>query len=118
MQYEKMNPEVKADWLTALRSGEYPQDRYYLGFKGKYCCLGVLSELAHKAGVVSREDDPYVGFQYGKAQESCTLPGEVAEWAKVSEGTEAHSPQSVLMGMNDRQGRSFIEIADWIEENL
>lgn len=44
-----MNPEVKALWLNALRSGEYQQGTGKLkqtyGGDQRYCCLGVLCDL-------------------------------------------------------------------------
>lgn len=47
-----MNPEVKAQWLSALRSGEWPQGRDELNDgEGRYCCLGVLCEMAKDQGV-------------------------------------------------------------------
>ncbi len=53
----KMNPEVKARWVAALRGGEYTQDKYTQGkssLRNKYdelCCLGVLCDLAGKDGL-------------------------------------------------------------------
>ena len=50
-----MNPEWKAKWLTALRSGEYKQCQGRLrhtDFNGEhsYCCLGVLGHLMNPKG--------------------------------------------------------------------
>lgn len=50
-----LKPEIKAQWLTALRSGEYAQGQGKLttiGQEGRRdCCLGVLCDLAVKAGL-------------------------------------------------------------------
>jgi hypothetical protein len=53
-----MNSEKKTKWVEALRSGEYEQGASFLvqqpaSAKGKprYCCLGVLCDLAIKDGV-------------------------------------------------------------------
>ena len=53
-----VNREVIEEWATALESGEYPQTRGALRRVRPYgdqpagfCCLGVLTELAVKAGV-------------------------------------------------------------------
>jgi len=51
----RMNPEVKAQWIEALESGEYTQGRGALTKVGpdgsrSHCCLGVLTDLAVKAG--------------------------------------------------------------------
>lgn len=40
----KMNPEIKAKWVAALRSGDYEQGRGYL-HRGGFCCLGVACDL-------------------------------------------------------------------------
>ena len=50
-----MNKEVKQQWVAALRSGEYKQGknalrRQYEGEDAEFCCLGVLCDLAVKAG--------------------------------------------------------------------
>ena len=39
----KFPVDIKEKWLTALRSGEYKQGKYYLKNDNNcYCCLGVL----------------------------------------------------------------------------
>jgi hypothetical protein len=38
-----MNPELKAKWIAALRSGKYTQLRgRYCGGENEYCALGLL----------------------------------------------------------------------------
>jgi hypothetical protein len=40
-------PEVlKKKWVSALRSGDYEQGRGFLHDGGRFCCLGVLVEVA------------------------------------------------------------------------
>jgi hypothetical protein len=41
----KLPLEVKEKWLTALRSGEYEQTTQSLKNDGRYCCLGVLTDI-------------------------------------------------------------------------
>lgn len=53
---DKMKPEIKELWLEALRGGEYKQGRSHLNSGGKFCCLGVLTDLAIKSGVVEVEE--------------------------------------------------------------
>lgn len=38
----------RADWITALRSGEYEQGTDLLNYQGKYCCLGVACDVLSK----------------------------------------------------------------------
>ena len=58
-----MNPQIKQQWLAALKSGEYHQGRKFLRYQKDYndtyqcyCCLGVLCDLAVKAGVTTWEE--------------------------------------------------------------
>jgi hypothetical protein len=56
-----MNPEVKAKWVAALRSGQYTQGTCFLKRDvivmgttdqvTKFCCLGVLCDIAAQSGV-------------------------------------------------------------------
>lgn len=52
--YEKMDPEIKARWVEALRSGVFTQGQSRLrddtGDEVKHCCLGVLCALAQAEG--------------------------------------------------------------------
>lgn len=117
-----MNPEVKVEWIRRLRSGEYPQARGALNrVKGNdvgFCCLGVLSEVAVDAGVAIREFDEYpnmavyVDLQNGDSSAFGATTG-IQEWAGlVVEDVDK------LISLNDGQGESFAEIADYVEGNL
>jgi hypothetical protein len=59
----KLDPEVKAKWVAALRSGDYRQGRGALATRlpdgVEYCCLGVLMEIAAEAGVTDRQESGY-----------------------------------------------------------
>jgi hypothetical protein len=126
-----MNPDVKAKWLAALRSGRFKQAtgalRRNLTVDGRnlpvdyaYCCLGVLCEIAVKEGVIPPADPE--GFY---DEESMTLPIRVREWAGIN-GYNPSIPYrrdpdgkaiSSLAEANDK-GYSFNQIADLIEEHL
>ena len=41
-----MTPEFKAQWVAALRSGEYEQARDAMRIGDSFCCLGVAAQLA------------------------------------------------------------------------
>jgi hypothetical protein len=113
-----MNPEVKAEWVKALRSGEYKQTKNLLHkVGGGFCCLGVLCELAVKAGVIpaasrDKDDDPSAWFYEG--EESVT-PGRVDRWAGIT-GADSGTVDG-LVAANDG-GIKFPAIADMIEERL
>lgn len=67
-----METELREAWVEALLGGEYLQGIGYLNCNGKYCCLGVLCEVAASKGYpVQRHDvdvDPLTGLaatEYG-----------------------------------------------------
>lgn len=128
-----MNPKVKAKWLAALRSGEYKQGTGVLrtDYTGedKFCCLGVLCDLAVQEGVTTLTRTN--GGVYSYAQDggglgvTGTLPKVVREWAEVTTDNPLVKWKSgnryahySLTQLNDREGLSFDEIADVIEDSL
>lgn len=116
----KMNPEVKEKWLEALRSGEYKQGRTMLK-QGqspdnlKYCCIGVLCELAAKDGVIDNSVKSSFDPIYSFNEKECLIPDEVARWAGLK--TLRTTSGSTLYQLNDF-GKSFSDISDVIEEDF
>lgn len=116
-------------WVEALESGKYRQGRGYLNREGRFCCLGVLCELAADEGVVDRVtrvglDGNYVN--YGGC--SAVLPDEVISWAGLASpnppvryqdtyGGDSFLRVSDLVFENDGNGRTFWEIANLIRTN-
>ena len=104
----KMDPKAKKKWLKALRSGDYCQTQGTLVDETGYCCLGVLAEVCglKKDWTVDKHDTwRYKGFPGGWGS-SC--------WFGVD--TDAHAE---CVDMNDSgAGKSFKQIANWVEENL
>lgn len=119
-----MNSEVKAEWLSALRSGEYEQGNGALNRDGKYCCLGVLCDLAVKAGEVTSAAEAHTTFYDG--HDSLPSP-KVAEWAGLDRiNPTVKMPDGCLADLaslndsgHDMSGPfSFSEIADLVEAQL
>lgn len=120
-----MNPEIKADWLTALRSGAYKQGRGFLKYSAgdgaRYCCLGVLCELAAKAGIIEGSEDDGDDVHRFQGQTSY-LPSEVAQWAdihyqgKIYRDSEGRVKVD-LADLNDYK-MDFYDIAEVIEEEF
>jgi hypothetical protein len=117
-----MDAAVRADWLAALRGGEYEQGKMFLRTPdGKFCCLGVLCDLAEKAGIVEACWSDGV-WTYGG--ESKGLPFEVMEWAGLDSWAPCAADGYYLADHNDGapcvgdHASSFAEIADMIEEAL
>ena len=121
-----MNKTLIKRWVRALRSGDYIQGKGYLctsnansNANTKYCCLGVLAdvaldaywELAHTdsksiwALNMGQVDDDGIGCRDG------LLPGKALQALGLSHDAQCH-----LARCNDR-GDSFDKIADWIEAN-
>lgn len=134
----KMDPEVKAEWVAALRSGEYQQATGKLTDGGGYCCLGVLCELAAARGVVTIEVHPgyktYDGASHTlptaahtwaglrDANPTVPVPDEIA--ARIDEGDLLWHEGIPLAAFNDGNVAygvgplAFNAIADIIEEQL
>jgi hypothetical protein len=118
-----VNREVIAAWVAALRSGRYRQGRG--GLRGqdvdgpRYCCLGVLCELAVDAGIVHRDgnlygvrrdgDGGYVQFQ------GAFLPSSVVGWAGLPGGDPYVVADDRASKLNDVERWSFDRIADALE---
>ena len=147
-----MKKEVAELWTEALRSGQFEQATSALtrvddvsGEVMGHCCLGVLCEIAIKAGVsVRREAKSHVEYVDDDTDEQYTvhdnitfddrddlLPQSVKDWAGMStndgsvenrfpdgsaEEEEMDSELSdSLAGLND-SGKSFLSIANLIEK--
>lgn len=91
----KMDAAIKMGWVQALRSGEYQQTRCRLVDTIGHCCLGVLADQFGMIGACEEG----IFFVGGECQ--CLGLG----------------AQQELSSMNDN-GKSFEQIADYIEKNL
>jgi hypothetical protein len=115
----KLKPEVKAKWLEALRSGNYRQGRGLLrNLENDYCCLGVLCDVDTET-----EQCWYLGFgAYKFGVNESTVELEYFQRLCVPDKQTSllhyHDIRQRLIRMNDKEGKSFTEIADYIEENL
>jgi hypothetical protein len=132
-----MDQAIKAQWTAALRSGEYQQGTGQLRADDAdgtpwFCCLGVLCELAVKAGVIPIPSaaSTRMDYWYGEGDEenNATLPPRVHDWAGL--GSEAF-PDNPLVTVREVGGKTshvlaelndalcpFSEIADLIDEQF
>jgi hypothetical protein len=114
-----MNEEIKKQWVAALRSGAYKQGtgRLHDTYRGedRFCCLGVLCDLAAREGVVNvRSSGPDILYD----DEADVLPQSVMDWSGVeSEDGRLTTCLPALALMND-QGTTFAQLADEIERYL
>lgn len=124
-----MNPEIKARWTDALRSGEYPQTANCLRDNKGYCCLGVLTDLAIKDGVIEGWEQASPGGEF-YVKENLDSPEEYGEPAILIDavmawaGLDSKNPLvrfeggfANLSDVND-SGHNFYEIAIVIDDQL
>ncbi|MEM9067149.1 MAG: hypothetical protein AAGE52_01545 [Myxococcota bacterium] len=109
-----MTPELKAKWLKALRSGDYKQGAHQLRTRKGYCCLGVLCDVSGAGSWVKRGH----GWQYEIGDEILVgYAGTAGSLCSFNPFGVEHAIQGHVADMNDC-GRSFAEIADYLEEVL
>lgn len=103
---QRMDPELKRKWVEALRSGKYRQCRNELyDGNGGFCCLGVAQHI-------------FTGKLPPKRwNESDGRPTPPALDRLRDNGNGSGNVLTTLAHMNDH-GKTFPEIADWIEANL
>lgn len=121
-----MDPQLKQEWLAALRSGNYTQGTGYLRLgaiwrkdrKVAHCCLGVLCELAakHGLGKWGTEADPDgegLENDFYFLSHSDTMPPD-----SLLQRIGLHEDHAnALAKMND-EGQTFTKIANYIEEHV
>lgn len=111
-----MRREIAEQWVVALESGNYLQGTGSLNKGGKFCCLGVLCELAYQSGVVDKQET-FVRVTYDE-RGSC-LPDSVIEWAEMGSGLgEIPSNNISLTYLNDMLQEDFHAIAEIIRKNV
>jgi hypothetical protein len=114
---DKLPEEFKKKWVAALRSGEYKQGRDYLydPFDDQYCCLGVAGAVCG----VDKEVMKKACYLRDKDYQDTTNDDPIApeSYPKLITLGIKDNKAHVLASMND-EGKSFSQIADYIEKNL
>jgi hypothetical protein len=101
--------------LVALRGGKYKQSTHRLHTKEGYCCLGVMCVVyEEETGDKLRRSDTIDGRLI---MGTCLgWQPRVKEWVGLRHGSgNNYGTEHSLITMNDEQGASFLEIADFIE---
>ena len=106
-----MKPEIKKLWIDALLSGEYEQGRGVLcrnNLDGttEWCCLGVLTDLAIKAGIVMEikmadSDDPSNPNAVFFDDSHEKLPVKVQEWSGIETDLGEYSYEDINIDDDD-----------------
>jgi hypothetical protein len=118
-----MNPNIRAKWLAALRSGDYVQGQSALRDNSRhFCCLGVLCDVAARDGIGEwiEPTNEYPRFSFAPNDGTpgdLILPRAVVDWAGLPEPNPAVGDFALTV-WNDDKRVSFDEIADLIEEHL
>lgn len=124
-----MNPELKAKWVEALRSGKYVQGQHGLRTERNgaeaFCCMGVLCEVMGLERTCEMSEPGYVmpdgsvssGYVPDELLGGGVVPDELLGGGGVPVPYSRSCPCH-LAHMNDTENKTFAEIADWIEANL
>jgi hypothetical protein len=135
LEEHSVKREIRDAWVKALRSGDYAQGKQLLHYVTeheveRFCCLGVLSDLAFKSGIVTKESFGTNIYAYRAIasyvpltgnitdpncvlQSQCDLIAPIREWANLLDGYQIGE----LVKLND-VGISFDVISDCIENNI
>lgn len=127
-----MNPEIKDQWVQALRSGHYQQgDGCLRDDENHFCCLGVLTDLYVQQ--FGEQWLPTTNSEYGLADlqpvngeadrrgvNNITMAHQVKEWAGLSDRDPmiATSDDTKPLSQLNDECCTFEQIADAIEEQL
>jgi hypothetical protein len=128
-----MDPDIKDEWVSRLRSGDYEQTTGQLrDEENGRCCLGVLCDIYAE----QNEDGEWVDATFSTKTDSDkkVLPSSVVKWANlknyqgadlplddthVEKGGPGKFSLSMLNdGLQNVRRHTFDEIADLIEQNL
>lgn len=123
-----MKAELKQAWLNKLRSGEINQAQRVLRDENNaMCCLGVLLDVTAPDGWGAIADSGEAKMKCYPHKQSNSdydfIPSDVREALGLDfmvdryEGDGRMNVAHRLAAMNDA-GKSFAEIADWIESNI
>ena len=103
-------------WVDALRSGEYKQGRGRLKDNNSYCCLGVLCEVFKEEADLEAGEEAF----YSKGDEVCfqtSPPFSINKLLGFKQFDGFGQVTNLFISLNDKDGKSFSEIADYIEEH-
>jgi hypothetical protein len=118
----KLPREFTKEWLTALRSGKYEQTSgslYNIQDQG-YCCIGVAARIKYPLHYLKNKSNKYAGVLQGNNK--CVNSNTRYNLSKIPQelkgGVEESQLVQQLVDLNDDEGYSFEEIAEWIEEKV
>jgi hypothetical protein len=105
-----MKKHVAKKWIKALRSGKFEQGKKMLQtISGRYCCLGVLCEIAPKSVEKWRCGKYLAGVHLGDQLE-------VKRWAGMKSDQGYYYMDLPPLSIQNDIDKTFVEIADLIEK--
>lgn len=110
-----MKAETKAEWVAALRSGNYQQGQGRLRSGDQYCCLGVFCDLFGGGRWVERKSVDETEYLYEDC-EGNLLPHHLTI-KMCTDHDISFKDMNYLVALNDYK-YNFKQIADHIEANL
>jgi hypothetical protein len=105
-----LDPDLKARWVEALRSGKYKQGKGALEKYNCNCCLGVLARVENVP--VLDEDHQEKHFVFTEDEKNGQIMYPPQNWCGLDDATIY-----ALADLND-SGYTFDQIAKLIEEKL
>lgn len=119
----RMPLKLKQGWVAALRSGEYKQAQGRLMIYDaegvcSYCCLGLMQKIADgKVETVHIGGEEVPGalpsYQWWKAHGVQGATEKLGYYGSTCDLTTSH-----LISMNDTLGKTFEEIADYVDKEV
>lgn len=114
-----MKKSIKTKWLKALRSGKYKQGIGRLNKDGKMCCLGVLCDLYTKEKGIKWIESPLERGAFVIQDHVALPPISVQKWSGLYNYQQVrNSKPTNLYILNDKEMKSFKQIANLIEKSL
>lgn len=120
-----MDQNIKTKWLEALRSGKYKQGKEYLELTNDdgvvtNCCLGVLCRILDVPAKVEITATIFEGTHDSLGDGDTNLNCDGATYPPKDIIIKAEIPvaEIVQLAVLNDGGKSFNEIADYIEEKL
>lgn len=107
----RLPKRFKDKWVKALRSGKYTQTMGYLQIADSYSALGVACRIQHP--YVKMQNKSYIadggsGFQRAR---DINVP-------KILKGTSITNDVVYQLNNLELKGKSFNQVAAWIDKNL
>ena len=107
-----MIEKIKEQWIKALKSGKYTKCRGFLHSENDFCVIGVLCDLYLKSkGEEWRQESDFSEFSIHGSSFRPNV--EILVWANLGQDN-----LNDLFNLNDRNKKTFNQMADWIEETL